>query len=532
MPSASSWAMLTAALSQVDLARAALYSQVIETQYGAVQGYPAFNETPNGNLTHWRDITVWKGIPFAASTAGENRWRAPQPASSWNGTLDARDFGDICPSSSSSPEYTVSENCLNLNIWSAANSTDAKLPVVMWSYPAYSTAADSLFDGGGMADKGVVYVNYNYRTGSLGWLAHPELSSEFEAVTGHNSSGNWGMLDQFEALKWIHANIAAFGGDPDRITVMGQSAGSAATQHILNSPLTEGLIVGAIIESGVRDPHDPLCSSLAENYRTLDFALNQGVEYLASKNISTIAEARQLSYENFVDNSQFSFGDTSSDWVFTATLDYYAMPDTYYNTLLKGAANDVPVLTGNTRDESGATYGLNITVAQYLADLNETYSGKWVDEFLALYPAANSSQASISENLQFTDRSMIGTWLWAHLWRTNASSPLWTYLWDHAPPGQDQGAYHESEINYVLNNLYDTDKPWTSADYEIAATMNAYWVNFIKTGNPNGDGLVQWPVTDETTITQQLGDGWGSMPIGSKAQVELITSWLDTQPLW
>ncbi|OJZ79607.1 hypothetical protein ASPFODRAFT_557679 [Aspergillus luchuensis CBS 106.47] len=532
MPSASAWAMLTTALSQVDLACAALYDQVIETQYGAVQGYPAFNKTPSGNLSHWRDVTVWKGIPFAASTAGENRWKAPQPVSSWNGTLDARDFGDICPSSSSSPEYTVSENCLNLNIWSAANSTDAKLPVVMWSYPAYSTAADSLFDGGGMADKGVVYVNYNYRTGSLGWLAHPELSAEFEAATGHNSSGNWGMLDQFEALKWIHANIAAFGGDPDRITVMGQSAGSAATQHILNSPLTEGLIVGAIIESGVRDPHDPLCSSLAENYRTLDFALNQGVEYLMSKNVSTIAEARQLSYENFVDNSQFSFGDTSSDWVFTATLDYYAIPDTYYNTLLEGAANDVPVLTGNTRDESGATYGLNITVAQYLADLNETYSGKWVDEFLALYPAANSSQASISENLQFTHRSMIGTWLWAHLWRTNATSPVWTYLWDHAPPGQDQGAYHESEINYVLNNLYGTDKSWKSADYQIAATMNAYWVNFIKTGNPNGDGLVQWPVTDETEITQQLGYGWGSMPIGSKAQVKLITSWLNIQPLW
>ncbi|CAG8902698.1 unnamed protein product [Penicillium egyptiacum] len=310
------------------------------------------------------------------------------------------------------------------------------------------------------------------------------------------------MLDQFEALKWIRANIADFGGDPERITVMGQSAGSAATHDILNSPLTKGMIKGAIVESGVRYPHDPLCSSLDENHHTLEFALNQAVKYLASKNASTIAAARQLSYETFVENSQFSFGNTSSSWVFTATLDYYAMPDTYYNTLLKGDANDVPVLTGITRDESGATYGLNITVQEYLADLNETYSGQLVDEFLALYPAANSSQASLSENLQFTERSMVGTWLWARMWRPNASSPVFTYLWDHAPPGKDQGAYHESEINDVLNNLYGPDSPWTGEDYRIAATMNTYWINtywinFIKSGNPNGAALVHWP---EVTI--------------------------------
>ncbi|KAI2791458.1 hypothetical protein POX_c04319 [Penicillium oxalicum] len=522
------WMLPLTLLAQGGSAYAALYEQVIQTQYGPVRGHAAFNETPSGNLTHWRDITVWKGIPFAASTAGQNRWRAPQPMIPWNDTLDARNYGDICPSSSSNPEYTVSEDCLNLNIWSSAKSSEAKLPVVMWSYPAYSTAADVLFDGSGMADKGIVFVNYNYRTGSLGWMAHPELSKENVNAVGHNSSGNWGMLDQFEALKWIRANIAHFGGDPERITVMGQSAGSAATQHILNSPLTKGLIQGAIIESGVRDPHDPLCSSLAENYRTLDFALNQGEEYLAAKNVTSIAAAREMSYDTFVDNTQFSFGNTASSWVFTTTLDYYAMPDTYYNTLLKGPANDVPIITGNTRDESGATYGLNITVEQYLADLNATYSGTFVDEFLALYPGANSSQASASENLQFTQRSTVGTWLWAKLWRTQASSPVYTYLWDHAPPGQDQGAYHESEINYVLNNLYGTDLPWTAADYQIAAKMNAYWVNFIQTGNPNGKGLAHWPAAGDKQIVQRVGDGWGSIPVANMAQVSLFERWFST----
>ncbi|TKA70141.1 hypothetical protein B0A49_07721 [Cryomyces minteri] len=388
-----------------------------------------------------------------------------------------------------------------------------------------------LFDGAGMADKGVVFVNYNYRTGSFGWLAHPELSEEFEAVTGSNSSGNWGMLDQFAALKWIHTNIDAFGGDPDHITVMGQSAGSAATQHILNSPLTKGLIVGAIVESGVRDPHDPLCASLAENYKTLDYALPQGVNYTRSKNVSSIAELRELPMDDLTENL-FSFG-SSASWSFTATLDYYAMPDTYYNTLLNGAANDVPIITGNTRDENGATYGLNITLAEYLADLNSTYSSDFPAEFLALYPANNSATASGAYNSQFTDRFKVGTWFWANLWATAASSPVFTYIWDHAPPGQTRGAYHESEINYVLNNLYATDSPWIADDYVIAETINAYWVNFIKTGNPNGCDLTTWTATTNTSKTvQELGDGWVAVPIASDAKIALFDTWFDTLPLF
>ncbi|TVY71394.1 Fumonisin B1 esterase, partial [Lachnellula suecica] len=253
---------------------AQLYITTIETAYGAVQGYPAFNSSPAGNLSNWKDITVWKGIPFAASTAGNNRFRAPQPASAWNSTLYAKDFAGVCPQ-----DFTLdsglyySEDCLNLNIWTAGKNTSEKRPVIIWSYPAESTAAQPLFDGGGMASAGIVFVNYNYRTGSFGWLSTPELSQEMSAAYGTNSSGNWGMLDQFAALKWVKANIAAFGGDPDRITAMGQSAGSAATQHMLNSPLTAGDIAGAIIESGVRDPHDPLATSLAEGYRNQSVAL-------------------------------------------------------------------------------------------------------------------------------------------------------------------------------------------------------------------------------------------------------------------
>lgn len=499
----------------------ALYDTVIQTPNGAVQGYPAFISEPTGNLTHWKDITVWKGIPYGGSTAGKYRFKPPRPAQPWNSTLDAKDWGPVCPSAlSSNPNnYTINEDCLNVNIWSAANSSAEKLPVVMWSYPAQSTAADALFNGGGMADKGVVFVSYNYRMGSFGWLAHPDLREEYTRPDGSkvNASGNWAMFDQFAALNWIRDNIASFGGDLNHITVMGQSMGSAAAQHILNSPLTEGLIVGAIIESGVRDIQDPLCSSVAEAYLTLDAAEAEGLDYVASLNVSSVSELRELPMDDLLTVSGGLDGD--AEWKFTATLDYYAMPDTYYNTLRYGLAKNVPVITGNAKDENGATYGINLTKSEYLSDMNDTFSGIWLRRFLEHYPASNNESITrASYNAQWTDRSIVGTWLWAQLWYTARTSPVYTYFWDHAPPGQDQGAYHESEINYVMNNLYDTDLPWTEEDYVIANYMNSYWVNFIKTGNPNGvdangNDLVEWAVTNTSEFVQHVGNGWGGIHI-------------------
>lgn len=320
-------------------------------------------------------------------------------------------------------------------------------------------------------------------------------------------------------------------GNPDQITVMGQSAGSAATYHILNSPLTTDVgIKGAIIESGVRDPHDPLCSSLAEGYTTLESSYSTAASFLASLNVTTIAQARALPYTDLV-TSLLTFG--SAGYSFGATLDYYAMPSTYYDSLVNGAANDVPVLTGNTKDESGANYDTNITYSAYMTDLNTTFNGTWSTKFFNQYPVnISDSNATIggAYNAQWTDRSKIGTWLWSQLWATNSSQPVYNYIWTHAPPGQDRGAYHESEINYVLNNLYDTDSPWEAEDYAIAATMNSYWVNFIKTQNPNGNAengsaLVDWPAAGNATTVQTLGDGFGQTQIAKKAQVSLFEDW-------
>jgi carboxylesterase 2 len=511
-------------------AEASLYDSILQTPNGPVQGYPAFNSSPaNMNFTSWKDVTVWKGIPFGADTSGANRFRPPQPVTPWNATFDAKNYGYSCVASGTT-YASIGEDCLNVNVWSAANSTDARLPVVMWSYPAGGSNADPRFDGAGLAVAGVVFVNYNYRTGATGWLVTPELTEENLDTIGVNSSGNYGMLDQFAAVDWIRENIASFGGDPDHITVMGQSAGSAATYHILNSELTKGKIVGAIIQSGVRDPHDPSASSLAEGYQTYDVALNYSLEYMASVNCSDIACMRSLDWST-MDDSAAPGSDGPS---FKGTLDYYAMPDTYLNTLKKGLAHDIPVITGNTRDESGAAFALNITLAQYLSDNNTTFTGSFQDQFLEVYPANDSATASAAENAQYTDRSKIGTQNWAALMLqgSNRTRPVYTYLWDHAPPGQTAGAAHMTEIQYTQNNLYNVYYgAWQAEDYQIATKMSKYWVNFIKTGNPNGEGVVRWDkATVNGTTTQELGDGFGPIPIADAEQIVVFTEWFSTLP--
>ncbi|GLI73951.1 hypothetical protein PoHVEF18_002183 [Penicillium ochrochloron] len=272
----------------------------------------------------------------------------------------------------------------------------------------------------------------------------------------------------------------------------------AVLGHILYSNLTEGLIVGAIIESGVRDPHDPLCTSLAEAYATLDNALEDGVTYLSNLNVSSIAEDRQLTVEELINGATGSTQATTI--MFEAVLDHYAMPDTYLNILKKGIAHDVPVITGNNKDENGATFGLDISLEEYYEEVNETYSGVWVKRFLDLYAANDSTTASGTYNSMFTDRSKVGTWFWTQLWYSTKSAKVWNYFWDHAPPGQTSGAYHGSEINHVLNNF------------------------------PNGaDTIVYWPAVSTTKkLVQHVGDGWGQIPIAWSKKLTLFKEWFAT----
>ncbi|KAF7549537.1 hypothetical protein G7Z17_g6341 [Cylindrodendrum hubeiense] len=445
-------ALIPAILSYTSEANAYLYNTTIQTKYGSVQGVPALNATCCSYLDGYESVTVWRSIPFAADTGGANRWKAPQPRAPWNTTYVADTFGSACPAGTApygSPDTVYDEDCLHVNIWTSANSTAEKRPVMIWSYPAGANNAWTMFDGGAMSLQDVVVVNYNYRTGPYGWLALPELFEE----SGNVTTGNYGILDQVAALKWVHENIADFGGDPDRITTVGQSAGSAAVYHTVNSPLAKGLIVGAIAESGIRDPRDPASTSLAEGYNNMSTSVSLSRELMDLLNVTTIKDLRNVSAYTINEYSGFT---SFSNW--RGTLDGYALPMTYWEELANGPANDVPLITGNTKDESGAGYGTNNTVDQFEKSINSTY-GSYAGQFIKAYSSSNSTEASMNANLLARDASLVGSWNFGTCWSKTSSSPFYTYYWDHAPPGQERGAYHMSEIFYVFNNLYGTDLP-------------------------------------------------------------------------
>ncbi|OCL15132.1 carboxylesterase [Glonium stellatum] len=498
----------------------AIVNSTVKTEYGLLQGVASeYNSA----------ITVFKGVPFAASTAGEARWRSPRPPASWEGVRVANKFGDICPETMASSNY--SEDCLSLNIWTPTASSNEKLPVYVWIFGGrFVGGAASLpaYDGAGLAAKGVVTVTISYRLGPFGFLSTPELSKE----SGHNASGNYGLLDQIMALKYVQKNIAAFGGNPDQVTIGGQSAGAGSVLILVNSPLARGLFHGAIAESGARYPHDPQTSGLAESYRTLAAAEAGGLNYTAQHNVSTIAEMRKLSADKLLVGSNANDDISGSPPIFRPVLDGWVLPRTYEASLAGGFHADVPILTGNNKDESGASLNPNLTVVEYTEEETATY-GNLSSDFFKLYPASNATQAAGSSNAAARDTSRIGSWLWGNLWATKANSSVYTYYWTHAPPGQSQGAYHGSEINYAFNNLYGTNNPWTTNDYTIAEKLSSYWANFIRTGNPNGGNLTHWrPSTKNHTTTMELGDGWGEIQIADRARIHFIQTFFSTQKAW
>ncbi len=504
-------------------------------------------------------VAVYKGIPYAASTAGANRWRPSQPPAAWSGVRKADAFGDICPqggamgpgaapSPSSSPSPTsspspspsssasqtaMSEDCLNLNVWTAAASAKERRPVLVWIYGGRfvsGSGSDPAFDGSGLAAKGLVVVTLNYRTGVFGFLATPELSAE----SGHGS-GNYGLLDQIAALRWVRRNIHAFGGDPNRVTIAGQSAGAASVQHLVYSPLTRGLFHGAIMESGAYHPRDTQIRTLASSYRTLATAESQGTAYATAHNAATLADLRALTVtELLVGNNA---NDTSVPGnppppLFRPVLDGYVMPRTYWEALRTGAQHDVPIMNGNNRNENGASPNLSVTVSGYQSTAASTY-GSMADEFLTLYPASTDSEASARTGDAIRDRDRTSAHLWATAWARTAKSPVFSYFWTHAPPGQSSGAYHGSEIQYMFGNLYAGGSSWTDTDEEIADRLSSYVVNFVTHGDPNGSGLPVWAASKADTPTvMELGDAWKPVKVAAPAKADFFERFFNTQQPW
>ncbi|MGW0833559.1 carboxylesterase/lipase family protein [Streptomyces prunicolor] len=512
-------------------------SHPVRTQSGLVTGVPA--ALP--------EVTVYKGIPYAASTAGENRWRAPQAPPSWQGTRKADTWGAACPQPvtgiAADKVPPLSEDCLNLNIWTGAgSSTSARdlRPVFVWIYGGRNSAmwaSQPVYDGANLAAKGAVVVTYNHRVGAFGNLAHPALSSE----GGHGGSGNWGVQDTVAALRWIRRNIAAFGGDPERVTLAGWSHGSSFVNILMISELARGLFHRAVLSAGVQYTKDPALGHVAGGYAQLAAAEANGTAFATYMGASTLPDLRALTADEIV-AKVYAPGAPAAGTSFGNVLDGHVLPKSYTAAMKSRTEYDIPVLTGNNKDENGASPTLTMTVAAYEAYAATTFGDSAAD-FLALYPATTDAEAAAQYNAYARDEERVSTFLWGTQFKVTAGnrSPVYNYWWTHVPPGQDTtnpiepadgaGAYHGAEKYYLFGNLYGTDRPWTAADHAIADTTSSYIANFAATGNPNGHGLPVWPaLRTSKPVSMELGDHFAPLPAAdSQAKYAFLKGYLESR---
>jgi para-nitrobenzyl esterase len=448
------------------------------------------------------DVRVFKGIPFAAPPVGDLRWRAPKPAADWSGVHKADQFSATCmqtpyPEGSlyRSEPQPVSEDCLYLNIWTAAKSPSDKRPVMVWIHGgAFTRGSGSTptYNGEALAKKGVVLVTVNYRLGIFGFFAHPQLTQESE----HHSSGDYGILDEVAALQWVQKNIAAFGGDPKNVTIFGESAGSWAVNVLVASPLTKGLFQRAIGESGANFNKMTALADLEKS------GMRQGA----------IQELRAKSADDIM----------KITGAFSVNVDGWLLPSDVMTIFENGKQNDVPVLIGSNADEGTAFMPKQITVAALQATAKQRF-GANADQFLKVYPATSDDEAW-KASAAFMRDSTFGVQMrtWARMQTKSGKSPAYLYYFSHIPPGvaAHYGAYHASEIAYV----FGTGRNWQDADRQLSETMSSYWVNFATTGDPNGKGLPPWPAYDEKKdVALGIGDRIEPIPVPNKPALDLIS---------
>ncbi|MFJ9561251.1 carboxylesterase/lipase family protein [Streptomyces fuscichromogenes] len=504
---------------------------VISTESGQVTGV-------QGSL---RGTTVYKGVPYADTTAGANRWRPPQPAPSWSGVRAADSWGPACPQpvtgipADQVPE--LGEDCLNLNIWTADPGSGDGRPVLVWLYGGDRAlwAGQEIYNGSLLASKGVVVVTLDHRVGPLGGLAHPELTAE----SAYGGSGNWGIQDVVAALGWVRRNIGAFGGDPDRVTLAGWGQGASVVNILLASRRARGLYHRALLSSGVRYTKDPGLAQGTGRYRSLADAEADGTAFAARLGAADLTALRALAADDLVTRAA---ADTAAD--FGHVLDGYVLPDTYTAVLTACAETDVPVLTGVCKDANGASPGLELTLDAFQAYARSEFGPLGLaDTFLSLYPADSDTAAARQYSAYARDEERVSAFLWATQFKNTAanSSDVYTYFWTRVPPGYDgtnpvigtdaTGAFQGSDVYYLLGYLYNTGRPWTSKDYDIADTTASYVARFAATGDPNGGSLADWPaLATDTPRTMELGADFGTLAVAdSDDKLAFLRTYLQSQ---
>lgn len=451
--------------------------KVVQTQAGKI----------SGTVSKDNSIHIFKGIPFAAPPIGELRWKAPEPVKPWQGIRACTNFAPS-PIQGKPNEFGVytreflikdeplSEDCLYLNVWTGARSSKEKRAVMVWIYGGGFVSGGTnvpIYDGEALARKGIILVIITYRVGILGFFAHPELTKE----SGHNASGNYGLMDQIAALKWVKENIAAFGGDPDKVTIAGQSAGSMSVNSLVASPLAKGLFRNAIAESGA--------SFISGNFSgtTLARAEEEGVKTAEKLGAHTLKELRNLPTDELLKQ----FGGRP-------IVDGYVLPKSIADLFAAGQENPVNLLTGWNEDD--AFVGKLLSAGDYRADLKAKHPDNY-DQWLKYFPGntdehAKRSQINISRDLIFG----IQNYTWANV-QAGKGKKIFLYRFTrHVPATGDfvkYGAFHTAEVPYAFNNLRFVNRPFEQVDRQLANQISSYWVNFVKTGNPNSKGLISWP---------------------------------------
>ena len=457
-----------------------------------------------GSVESAPGIRAFKGIPFAAPPVGALRWTAPQPVAKWSGVRDASKYGNVCiqpPGPSSGPQARLnianmdgspptSEDCLYLNVWTGAASANEKRPVMIWWFGgAFTEGGGSvpLYDGTALAKKGVVVVTMNYRLGAFGFFTHPALTAE----SPHKASGNYGLMDMLASARWVKNNIAAFGGDPNNVTVFGQSAGAMAIASLVASPESKGLFKRAISESGAW-----MGLGMAPGMTTRAQAEERGVKAATDAGVSTAAELRAMSAADVT--AKLRSGGCPGCMI----VDGWVIPEDPSATFAAGRQNAVDVLVGSNKEE--LSFGRGATAQQFEAGARMRW-GDLADEFLKLYPHATDEDAARSNIASTADGTFWHMRLYAD-YQVKKGNKAYLYFFAQHPPAPDGKppfpAAHAAEVPYVFDNLGqqhlfpDSSTPELSAksapDKKVADEMSSYWANFAKSGDPNGPGLPKW----------------------------------------
>jgi para-nitrobenzyl esterase len=471
------------------------------------------------------DLTVYKGIPFAAPPVGDLRWRAPQTAAKWEGVRQATQFA-AGPPQGQNLTFGKSEDCLYLNVWTPAKSAKDRIPVLVWIHGggfAAGAASEQLFDGAKLAKKGVVLVCIAYRLGQLGYLAHPELTAE----NPNHASGNYGLLDMIAGLQWVKKNIAALGGDPNKVTIFGESAGGIAVSMLCASPLAKGLFSGAICESGGSFGPSRAKSLSGENMKLLKDAEIAGEAYLKSVGVSSIAELRKIDAEKLPGGMQMGMA-----W---PNIDGWVIPDDQYKLYAAGKYNDVPVLIGYNSDE-GASFSRAKTPEDYYKAVRDRY-GKFADDLIKAYPAGENTVPKTARDLDRDAAFGWHTWIWARLQSQTGKSKVFYYYFDQHPdypedsPRAGYGSPHGMEIPYVFQHLDDSNPMMrntqiTQADLDISEAMSTYWTNFAKYGDPNGNGVPSWPsFSDANPVVMYFNKTPHTGPVPSAESLKVLDAY-------